>query len=125
MVYSRLSWRPRPTPPRPAHHASLGLGALAGAAPEADRGEAIAAEAVGQAAQHAAVQRHGEIGWRVDRELGVGGQEVAGDLVVLLGLERAGRVDEAPARTHHRARRAEDGALARGAPDAILGRAPP
>src|SRR5262245_49994151 len=69
------------------------------AATEADGGEAVGAVAMGQATHEAAgVGGDGDAGRRVHREVGSRGQEIAGHVVVFLGLERAGRVDQASAR---------------------------
>src|SRR5438093_2971891 len=78
-------------------------------AAEADSGEAVGAVAVREAAERAGrVERDRRVDRRIDAEGRLRREKVACDVVVFLGLERAGRVDEPAARLHHRRGRGED-----------------
>src|SRR5262245_8200677 len=90
------------------------------------RREPVGPVVMWQAADEAVgVGGYREFRGRVEAEVGPGVEERAHDGLVLLRLQRTGRVDQSPARLHHRGRRGEDRALASGPRHDIVGRAPP
>src|SRR5689334_5840948 len=77
-----------------------------------DRGEAVGAVDVGQAADDpGSVRRHREVCRGIHPPLGVVVEERSHDPVVLLRLERAGRVDETSARAGQRGGGGQDAPL--------------
>src|SRR5215510_11113584 len=92
------------------------------AAPQPDGGEAVGAVAMGEEAHEAfGVGRDGEAPGRVGPPLRAVAGEGGDHVLVLLGLERAGRVDEPPSRLHHRGGGGHDGLLLRLEPVEVVG----
>src|SRR5437667_12046792 len=82
--------------------------------------------AVGQAAERAVrVEGERKLSRRVWPELGMRRQKTVGEVVVLLGLERAGRVDEPAAGLDERRRGLEDPCLARRVQREVCDSSPP
>src|SRR3989475_10648117 len=80
----------------------------------------------GQAAERAVrVEGERKLSRRVRPDLGMRRQKTVGEVVVLLGLERAGPLDEPAAGLDERRRGLEDPCLARGVLREVCGSSPP